>query len=290
MKKLLIGILSVLLLSACSNSEKVLVSGGDEIIINKEKENVTKQDLFTSMQNNDYSAIIINKLIAKVSQSEGIDLEEVEKQADERLEMMEQTYGSYYSQLEYYYGGKDALKENIVASICSEELANQYIDLNFDQYADENKPVKMQLAYFSDLDTANKVIEEVNAGKDFTEVVSSNGYSSDASAKVYLDSDSLAIEIKEYLNADTTKIGLSDIINTSTTTTDSTGNEVAETRYYVINIIDRDASNFKDEFIETLLNKFELADAINYFFGKHDIQFYDQRTYDLVSSQYESLK
>lgn len=290
MKKVLIALSALALLTACSTDNTAKVSDGETVYINSENEQYTKQDLFESMKNNDYTAVVTNHIVTRIAELEGVDMTEVDSEAQTRLEEMQTSFGTYYTQLEAYYGGAEKIKANIAATVCNEKLAERYIDLNFDSLVEENIPVKMQIAYFDDIEVARKALEEINAGTSFDIAVLNNGYTTDASAQVYLDSDSLALEVKEYVNSGIIETGVSEIINTATSTTDSEGNQVTSARYYIINIIDRDANNFKDEFVDKLLLTFDTTESTNYFFSQHDIQFYDQRTYDLVSSTYGAVE
>ena len=89
--------------------------------------------------------------------------------------------------------------------------------------------------------------------------------------------------------------GYSDVIKSTTyqtsTTTDTTAqtDQTVETsKYYVVNLVNKDVDSFKDEFVELL--KTSLLDStkvINFYLAKHDFKVYDQKTYDLLSKTYE---
>lgn len=288
MKKVLIALACVCMLTGCA-ANKVLVSDGDKVIFESDKTKYTKQELYDAMRYNEYTAIITNQIISKVAELEGVDMSEVDKEADERLKQMQDMYGAYYVQLETYYGGKDRLKDNILGTVCSEKLMTKYLESNFESLLENHQAIMMQVAYFDDIEVAKKVIAEIETGSTFDIAAINNGFTSNPSQKVYLDSDTLPLEVKTYINSDE-KTGVSDVINTQTSTTDANGQTVTSSRYYVINVIERDANNFKDEYIEKLAGTLEAAEALNFFFEKHDIKFYDQRTYDLVTTQFSGLK
>lgn len=289
MKKIVLSLVCLGLLAACSSDNGAKVQNGNETVFISQNSRYTKQDHFETMKNNDYTAIIGNQIVKKIAELEGVDMEAVNKEADQRLQEMSETYGDYYTQLEQYYGGKENLKANLIASVSAEKLTYQYFDLNFDTLVNENKPVKMQLAYFDTKESAEAALEAINNGSTFDIAVLENGYKTDASPKIYLDGDALALEVKTYINADE-KTGVSQIITAAVNTTDADGNTVTTTRYYLINVIDRDVNNFKEDFLEVLYTNFDTKESLNHFFAKHDIEFYDQRTYDLLSATYEALK
>ncbi len=289
MKKIILALLLLIPLAACSNEAVAKVSDGNALIFHDGENTYTKQDSFEAMKNNDYTAIIANDIITKIAALENIDQDEINSEATERVQEMADTYGDYYDQLVEYYGGEENIHTNVAATVASEKLVSQYIELHFDELVEEHLPVKMQLAYFDDAEEANAVIADIENGSTFEMAVLEHGYNISAAPQIYLDSDSLALEVKTYLNSDEST-GLSDVIMTSTTSTDADGNSIITPRYYVINVIDRDAANFRDEFIQTMINNTDTTEALNYFFEKYDITFYDQRTYDLLSATYNGLK
>ena len=107
---------------------------------------------------------------------------------------------------------------------------------------------------------------------------------------VYSDSDeTLVYDVKEYLNS-TDTIGLSSIITYTTSAVGADGTTAETSTYYVLNIESRNADDFKDEYVELMSAKQDLSTVENYFLDKHDISFYDQDIYKLMSSEYEVLK
>ena len=290
MKKLILILACLSLLTACQKDAIATVSEGETVIFQNEKTTFTKQDSFNAMKNNDYSSIIVNDILAKIAKLEGLDENELSTLADEKVAEIEKAYGDLFAQLTEAYGGLDNLKKNAVATAISEKLVNKYIADNFDQFVSENLPVKMQVAYFDSTEKAEAAKTQIENGSTFEMAVLNNGYNTEAKAKIYLDSDSLPLEVKEWVNA-SEALGLSDIIAMSTVAKDpNSGEEIVTARYYLVNIVERDANNFKEEFINTMIAKKDNKEALNYYFEKYDIEFHDQRTYDLVSSQYEGLK
>ena len=287
MKKLLVILLAVLTLTACaSNKGYSQVSGSDDVIFEGPNSKYTKADLYKSVKVMSEDAII-DDILKKVAEIDGVDVATIDKETQEYLDEWI-AYG-YESYITYYYGSEEAFVESVRYSMILEELKKLYIEEKFDEYVEDDKPVKMQVAYFDDLDTAKQCLSDIEGGNTFDTAVINNGYTTDASEKVYLDSDDLPIQVKSYVN-DTDKLGLSTIITTSTTTTDADGNEVQTGRYYLINIIDRDVNNFKDDYLTAAIANVENETIINHELNTHEIKFYDQDLYDVMSKAYEVLK
>ena len=113
---------------------------------------------------------------------------------------------------------------------------------------------------------------------------------------VYLDSDqTLVYDVKEYLNS-TDTIGLSSIITytTSAVGTDGTSSETKMAIHAMSHATDFIAfagnKAASDEYVKLLTANQELSTIKNYFLGNHNISFYDQDIYKLMSSEYEVLK
>ena len=156
---------------------------------------------------------------------------------------------------------------------------------------EEDKPVKMQVASFNTLEEAEACIAEYNSGTSTFDMAALNNNSNEApQSNIYTDDDSsLVYEIKEYLNS-TDTVGVSSVITYTTTTTNDEGNNVDTNTYYVLNIESRDPDEFKDEYISAAAFKASSDSVKEYFLNKHEIKFYDQDLYDLMTSEYEGLK
>ena len=60
--------------------------------------------------------------------------------------------------------------------------------------------------------------------------------------------------------------------------------------YYLINIIDRDVNNYKDDFVNYMKNKIDAKEVLNYYFDLYNVTIHDQTTYDLLKDEYTGLK
>ena len=277
MKKVITLLFTLLLLVGCSSKGYSKLSDGSEVIFTgPNNESFTKNDLYESLKISSVDAVE-NDILDKIAESEELDLTDVETEADGLVEMYQQLgYETYIIQ---YYGSIEAFRKYYISSGILTLLTNRYVEENYEIFKASDKPVKMKMASFETEEIANKVIEEVNNGSTFEMACANNGYTSEVSEAIYLDSDSdLDYNVKDYLNStDTT--GLSTVIES-----DSDDDTHV---YYVLDITDRDVDNFKDEYITEKVADCDSDDVKNYMFNKHDIEFYDQDIYELMKSEYE---
>lgn len=287
MKKLLIVLGVALMLCACG-TEKTLVSNPDEVIISAEKNSFTKQDLFESMKQQDYSQFIINSLMDKIVKFEGITDEHINERVNNAFEGIKAVYGDQFPIVASYYGGEEVLKANLTAEAKSQELAAKYFDLNKDQYIEEYKPVLAYAFFVEDAQKASSIKTEVEAGVDIKDAAVNAGYTEGVFQAVYTDKSDIALDVKEYF-ANTTETGKIEIIPTTVTTSSANGS-IDTDRYYVVQIIDKDVNNFIDDFYATLATYIDQTVILSHFFDKYNLEVFDQDTYELLVKKYPGVK
>jgi len=284
MKKLLLALVVLLTLSACQSAGYSKVSEGETVLFTG-KTAFTKNDLYKKLKVTGEEAME-NIIIEKIAEIEGVDVEE-EKQAllDE---LQASGYYDYY--IAYYFGTEEALINYFYNDMVITALEKKDAESNYEAKVEEYTPVKMMVATFEDSETANKVIEAVKAGKTMGEACIENGYTYEPTSSVYLDNDdTLTMEVKAYLS-ETDVVGISDVITSSTTSTDADGNEVQVADYYVLFIESRNADDFKEDFLNTVVNEYNADNFKNELFAKHEVKFYDQDLYEIMSNANEAFK
>ncbi len=288
MKKIVIVLFSLLLIAGCAggNSYSSLSDGKDVIFTGADK-SYTKEDLYKSLKVSSVDAIV-NDIVRNIALKYVEDLSEIEKEADDLIaEYTDQGYESY---IIAYYGSMEAFRESYISNMLLNELAKEYVTEKYDELVAEDKPVKMQIASFATMEEAEKCLEDCSNGSTFDMAAMNNNSNENPQSSIYSDDDaSLVYEVKEYLNSNDS-LGLSPVIVYANTTTDDEGNDVEEVTYYVLNVESRDPAEFKDEYIENAAMSASADDVKDYFLNKHQIKFYDQDLYDLVTAQYEGLK
>lgn len=286
MKKIIVMLFTLLMLVGCSSKGYSKISIGDDVIFTGPNTKYTKADLYDSLKVCSADAIetdILNKIAANL----GIDKTEIEKEAQDMVDMyLSMGYESYIIS---YYGSSEAYKQMYISNATLVKLAEIYVNDNFDKLLAEDKPIKLQLAFFDTLEAAQGLIDAVNAGSTFDMAAIDNGYNQDCSEAIYLDSDELPVDVKSYIN-DTDTVGLSKIITVTNTATDSDGNSSSTETYYVLNIISRDINDYKDLYITTKAELVDVAEVKSYFFSNHEIKFYDQDIYEIMKEKYEVLQ
>lgn len=290
MKKIIIALLLAMMLVACSNkSNDANISDGNTVIWEGQGKKYTSNDLNKYAKANDYSAFIINDALIKIAKLENMDVDAITKEAEE-------TYDNYIesgleSYINYYYLNKDNFIKSFVSNEVIEKQIENTIESDFDTYVNEKLPYKAEIVYFDDKEVADKVIEEASKGdKTFAEICTENGYTDAINAQVYLDNDeTLPVEVKETIQ-NKQEPGLSQIIISSTVITDENGESIPQPRYYIVNLVSKNANEFKDEFMDLIKQDFESDTIINDLLVKYNFECHDQTTYELLHSKYEGVK
>ena len=289
MKKIIIVLFALLLLAGCSNNNHYsYLSDGDDVLFTGPNTTYTKNDLYKSLKLSNTSGISSDILDQIAMGLEGIDMEQINADADSLIE----TYQSmgYESYIIASYGSVEAYRKSYVSSLLLNELSKEYVKLDFDHLVEEKKPVKMQVASFASLEDAEKCIEDVKGGSTFDMAAVNNNADSAPVSSVYTDDDTtLAFEVKDYLNSNE-NTGPSSVIVNTTTTQGTDGTAVENNTYYVLNVESRDVEEFKDDVITLLASEVSADDVKDYFLSSHKIEFFDQDLYKNMSSLYEVLK
>ncbi len=289
MKKIIVLLFVLLLMAGCSaDSHLSKVSEGETVLFKGPNKTFTKQDLYKQLKVTDSGAIttdIMNKIALA---SADIDMDKINADADELINTYKEM--GYEDYIIASYGSMEAYKDSYISTLLFSELSKLYVKDNYDTIIGDDKPVKMAIASFDSEEEALKCIEDFNNGSTFDMAAANNNSINTPSTSVYSDSDqSLVYEVKEYLNS-TDKTGLSTVIVNIATSTDADGNQTEKKTYYVLNIESRNADEFKDEYIELKAAETEAETVRNHFMSSHEIKFYDQDLYELMSSTYEVLK
>ncbi|MBR2578370.1 MAG: hypothetical protein IKE38_05495, partial [Erysipelotrichaceae bacterium] len=236
----------------------------------------------------DFSTYLTNALVKKLAFFEGIDMEEIQKEAEEDAQAAIDAGQEYY--IVYYYGSVENYIRQIIPYKALNTLCKSRIEEDFDGYVSRYQPYKAEIVYFDDLEAATAVKEAVDSGENtFAYACAENGYNGIVTETVYTADDSnLPVEVKDYVAANAA--GLSPIIETSTTITDSEGNSVINPRYYLVNLISKDVEDFRDEFMDLVVTDVDSNEVISGLLEKYEVSIHDQRAYDLLTATYEVLK
>ena len=289
MKKILLVSITLLLLCGCSGgSHDSFVSEADTVIFARpDGSSYTKGDLYESMKQNDISVYLSNDIVTRLAGFEGIDMDAIREEAETDAQAAIDAGQEYY--LIYYYGSVENYIEEMIPYKALNGLCKQAVEKDFNTYVNDYHPYKAEIVYFDDMEAAENVLSDVEKGSTFAYACTANGYTGAVEETVYTDNDSdLPLEVKDYvLNSEA---GLSGIIQSSTTITDADGNSVINPRYYLVNLVSRDVEEFRDEFVDIVVNDIDQATIINNLLNKYEISIHDQRAFDLLSAMYEAVK
>lgn len=288
MKKILVLLFSILLLASCSSGNSTAnISNGSDELFKGPNVTYTKSELFESLKASSTDAIV-NDIIRNIASKYDIDLEAIDAEAQAYLD--DYIANGYESYIISYYRSTEAFKESYASSMLISELAKIYVNEHFDEMLQNEKPVKMQMASFTQLEDAEKCIQDFNNGTTFDMAALNNNSDSSPQSAVYSDTDaSLAFEVKEYLNT-TEELGISPVITVTSSSTGADGTVQELNTYYVLNVENRNIDDFKDEYIEKAASGIDTDTLYQYLFTKHKIEFFDQGLYEMMSTEYEVLK
>ena len=290
MKKILIVTLLAFLLVGCSNSKSTNVSNANEVIWKSNKASYTAGDLYKGLKSQDYTSILVNKIVNKIGELEGLDMDSFNTDADANVQEVLDQGGEDY--IIYYYSSVDNYRDALINSYIMDELLRVKANEVYDESKTEYLPYQAEIAYFDTLEAAQAVVDSVNGGlHTFPYSSIENGYTKEIAPTVFSDvSEEIPLEVKDYV-LNNGKIGLSDPIETKTVTTDANGETVETYKYYVINLISTNADEFKEDFINYLVaNTISSKDVVTEYMNKHNVKFYDQETYELFKKNYGEFK
>ncbi len=285
MKKLIVILLSVLCLTACSGKpEYANISNGNEVVFESPNGSFTKGDLYKMLKVSSKDAVKTD-IVNKIAELKNIDLEQLRKDAEDYAQIYID-YG-YESYITSYYGSLETFIKEYINSEILYELAYDYCLEKYDETVAMDRPVKMQFAYFDEKEAAEKTVEDFNGGAEFDVAAKENGYLYDIPMNIFLDSDTtLPLEVKEYINS-TETLGISTIIPVTKSTQDANGNIAETTTYYLLNIDSKNAEEFKEDYIAKKQEEVDPEMLTNLLMSQYEIEYFDQDIYDMMMSEGE---
>lgn len=289
MRKIITIAVICLMLCGCSNGHDANITNDSDIIWSSDNQTYTSKDLNELLKYQDYSIVLLNNILTKIGELEGIDVDTYLKETEDTVNMyVEQGLAD---QLIAYYGSVNNYKSLLIIDSIVTDLYDKVANEKYDEYKESNPPYKAEIAYFDDIEKAKNVVNSVkNNEHTFAFACEENGYTQTVTATIYTDQSDLPVEVKS-MALNTTETGVTDPIQSSTYITDDKGESTITPRYYVINIISKDADEFKDEFIQYI--KDSLLDSntvVGDYMRKYDLKVYDQRTYELLKQNYGDFK
>ena len=271
MKKLSIAILSLLLLTGCTDAVAKL-KDSNTVLFSVGSTNVTKGELYSFMASSGGSAAI-SDVSTKIAKKEIEVTDEMRKSAEETLEAYKSYYGDTFTKhLEY-------VEENLIASQLAAQLSNKYVELSFDSYANAYSPIKAIVINFPSKEDADAALSELKSDdSDVKAIIEAHNSTSSADPTVYtIDSTVLDSVARTVLNSSSAEDGWVQVENSDGST------------YTVLKVIDNVPANFKEEAIDAIANISTIQEqSTQYWFSKYNFHIYDKNVYDDVKANYSN--
>lgn len=277
MKKILLSLCALLLLAGCSDAHAKLTDS-DVVIVTVGDQNITKDNLFTTMKQmgSGYSAISSSTKI--ILENEVPVTDELRAEADASLELYRANYKESFPLVLQSNGFKDEedfYNNSLLVSAQLNQLTTKYVNDNFDSLIKTYKPKKAVTLAFATEEDATAAKADLENGIDGATVGSTYNSSIAGAERILTTSTELDENAKSHV-LDATANGVSDVIIGTAADT-----------YYVVNVIEFDPNNMKDEVIDVLasLDKMGTESDI-FYFNKYGFKVYDRELYDNLAANY----
>lgn len=271
MKKILIILLALILISGCSDTYagiknvKNIVTVGNTSITNK-----TLYPILVDSYGLEKVISFINNYIYETECSATDDLE---AKIDQEIATLTAEEGDEFY-LNYYHETVEAYRESLYDDFKIAAIVETYLQQNFTEVLSEYLPTKLQVADFADYDIAKTALAEIKAGGDFVKIAEKYGTGDfTGEVEVYTTLSGLPKEVTSYgLNA--TEIN---IVDSPITASDG--------GLYIVKVVDINRESYKEEIIESILEDATInAKAMTFFCKKLKIKFYDKTIIDLLAT------
>jgi len=257
MKKLVMLLLCVGLLSACSNANKynVSVNDGKEVLISGDKIEISKNDYFEKLLDQYGAGEVMRTALTEIANKEITD----ESQIEELIKKRKETYAKYssdglsgYAKMLGYSTEDEFVEDALVPDAKQELLRNQYIDKNFDEYIEKYQVCSLKMITVDTESAASEIIKNATTEKKFDKQMEKNKDNSQDAGIVHKNSSALDDNLKTLLK-DLSAITKDGVYEKAIKL--STG------KYAVVYLYDTNHKN-KDDIINSLTNILELQNEI----------------------------
>ena len=273
MKKILSILITLLVLVGCSNAS--LKPSHNEILFKINGKEIREDDVFESMHLSNNSFQIVRSEAQKILLNYLVEEDDdFNKQVQERLEEAKTTLGDNFDLFlkENGFENEEEYIDTIVKDIVRLDIAlTQAMDDDYENIKSK-RPRQVKIIEV-EADSANKALELAKSGSSLEEVYEEYGVeNTQYKGNVILVSENSNLDtapLDKLLNA--TDNGLIKEVVTSSSTN----------AQYILEVVNIDADELKDEVIEEFINDSELSEKyLAKLFSKHKFKLYDQHLYD----------
>lgn len=273
MKKILSILITLLVLVGCSSAS--LKPSHNEILFKINGKEIREDDVFESMHLSNNSFQIVRSEAQKILLNYLVEEDDdFNKQVQERFEEAKTTLGDNFDLFlkENGFENEEEYIDTIVKDIVRLDIAlTQAMDDDYENIKSK-RPRQVKIIEV-EADSANKALELAKSGSSLEEVYEEYGVeNTQYKGNVILVSENSNLDtapLDKLLNA--TDNGLIKEVVTSSSTN----------AQYILEVVNIDADELKDEVIEEFINDSELSEQyLAKLFSKHKFKLYDQHLYD----------
>ena len=273
MKKILSILITLLVLAGCSSAS--LKPSHNEILFKINGKEIREDDVFESMHLSNNSFQIVRSEAQKILLNYLVEEDDdFNKQVQERFEEAKTTLGDNFDLFlkENGFENEEEYIDTIVKDIVRLDIAlTQAMDDDYENIKSK-RPRQVKIIEV-EADSANKALELAKSGSSLEEVYEEYGVeNTQYKGNVILVSENSNLDtapLDKLLNA--TDNGLIKEVVTSSSTN----------AQYILEVVNIDADELKDEVIEEFINDSELSEKyLAKLFSKHKFKLYDQHLYD----------
>ncbi|MEG0076947.1 hypothetical protein [Anaerorhabdus sp.] len=277
MKKLLLSLCALLLLTGCSDAYGKLTDG-DTVIFSVGETNITKNDIYQTMKAQASGYAALSEATRVILENEVPVTAEIEAEAQASLETYQATLQDSFLTTIQSYGyadEQDFYTNSLLVNAQLTELTKKYVTDNFDTLVKTYDPKEAIVLTFATEEDALAAKADLESGIDGLTVGSTYNSSSAGAERIITTSTELDTSVKSFIQ-NATENTISDVII-------GADNET----YSIVQITEVDPNNMKDAVITVLTNLDTTgADSDLYYFKKYGFKIHDKDLFDNVETNY----
>jgi len=279
MKKILSILITLLVLVGCSSAS--LKPSNNDVLFKINGKEIRQTDVFESMHLSTNSFQIVRSEAQKILLNHLVEEnDDFNKQVQDRLKEAKETLGDNFDLFlkENGFENEEEYIDTIVKDIVRLDIAlTQAMEDDYDNIKSK-RPRQVKIIEV-EADNANKALELAKSGSSLEEVYEEYGVeNTQYTGNVILVSENSNLDtapLDKLLNS--TDIGLIKEVVTSSSTN----------AQYILEVVNIDADELKDEVIESFINDSELSEKyLAKLFSEHKFKLYDQHLYDAFKENF----
>lgn len=283
MKKVLFSALVLVLLTGCYADGNATLSS-DETLFTVGSQTVKRSNLFEVMKRTDAGQVVLqNAQLQLVSSIETTDA--ITQEAEESWQTLVTAYGDEETLLAILVqngiDSKDVyMNDYVIPELKMVQLLRDSMNTDFDTLVTTYSPRKVRILQVADETSGNEALTKLRAGESFDSIASEY----QGASTTYVGAETVYMASLET----STPSSVSGFIANATTPTlsDLLSTEGVD-GYYIVQVVEVDATRFKDDVIEKLI---DTSTVVNEYLAKvfrdNNFTLYDEVIYDAIYESY----